>query len=314
MDEQYRTGADILGDAPALSAVIKVMLIFSAVMFSFAFLYGLWMVWESKRARTSGDFVQENPNEGRIVYITGWLGSGKTAYAVMRAEKFAKQGLSGKLPIYSNAVHELRNAEGGYDVRPMKEGWNILRNWQDLQALVLDDFGQHPGVIVLDEIHLWLSSATTLMDKDDLREAAELLSYARKRGWVVLATSQGRLKVHTSFRELVTEYVQAKPYIKGRLHRVILADIDTGRPIAGVAYSLYSPRRAKYNTRAEVTPLWSLRKEKERDIATTSEKLAARRSVPASRRSTGKASISFSTSEVTPPAFVEAQPYQELTQ
>lgn len=166
----------------------------------------------------------------------------------------------------------------------MKPGWGLLRTWQDLADLVLDDFNQHPGVIVLDEIHLWLSSQTTLMDKADLQEAAELLSYARKRGWTVLATSQGRLKPHTSFRELVTEYVVCKPWIKGSIHRVLLADIDTGRLIAGVAYSIYSPRRAKYNTRAEVRPLWTLRKgetkssradqiRKQRDLAAVTAQL-----------------------------------------
>lgn len=276
-DDDFRTGADVLGDAPALDLVIRWLLGFSGVMFGVALLYGLYSVWASKKRRTFGDFVQENPNEGRIVYITGWLGSGKTAYAVMRAEKFAKQGLSGKLPIYSNAAHHQRQADGSFLERPMKEGWGILRTWQDLASLVLDDFGQHPGVIVLDEIHLWLSSQAGLMDKDDLREAAELLSYARKRGWTILATSQGRLKPHTSFRELVTEYVQAKPYIKGVLHRVVLADIDSGRPVAGVIYSMYSPRRAKYNTRAEVTPLWTLRKggtsAKKRDLEAVSLKL-----------------------------------------
>lgn len=181
---------------------------------------------------------RENPNEGRCTLVVGKLGSGKTSYAVMRAVKEARFY---RLPLYSNA--------------PIRDDSTLLHDWSDLRALELDDIGRHPAVIVLDELHLWYPSASGLMPKERMQEAFELLSYARKRGWSIYATSQAVTRVHTGFRQIMTELVQVQPAMKGTWHTASMMDPDTYkldlRYMGG-----FSPRRARYNTRAEVTPLW----------------------------------------------------------
>lgn len=185
-----------------------------------------------------GHFKKTNPNEGKLILVVGRLGSGKTGYAVHRAASLAKKN---NLPVYSNA-----------NLRP---DWPVLASWVDLDALPRDVWDQHPGIIVLDELHMWLSSDRTLQDTDDLREAVELLSYARKRGWTIIATTQAKTRVHTTFRQLVAEYIRVSKWIDGVIHLASLFDIDTEREEWHV-YSVFSPMRGGYNTRAEVTPLW----------------------------------------------------------
>lgn len=183
---------------------------------------------------------RSNPWEGRCVLIVGRLGSGKTSYAVHRAVRLARRY---RLPLYANAK-----------IRPDA---GLLRTWGDLRALPLDDLGRHPAVILLDELHLWYSSAQGLMDRDDQRDAFELLSFARKRGWTVFATSQAVTRVHTGYRQLMTELLRVHPVAEGYLHRVAALDCDSGQEFLAFA-GLFSPRRARYDTRAEVAPLWSV--------------------------------------------------------
>jgi len=103
---------------------------------------------------------------------------------------------------------------------------------------------------------LWYPSATGLMPKERLQDAFELLSYARKRGWTVFATTQAPTRVHTGYRQIMTELLRVHPMGEGILHRVASLDPDTGEQIFGFA-GVFNPRRARYNTRAEVTPLWA---------------------------------------------------------
>lgn len=196
-----------------------------------------------------------NSWEGRVILATGRLGTGKTAYAVQRAVKIARKY---KLPLYSNA--------------PIRDDAQVLTSWADLAALPLcvdqgitncvnrcdpriEDAGCHPAVLLLDEVHLWFPSMAGLMPKDQIQDAMELLSYARKRGWVVIATAQFPTRVHTGFRQLMTEHVKVRKISEGFLHGAALIDPDTNEQIMGW-YGFFSPRRARYNTRAEVRPLW----------------------------------------------------------
>lgn len=190
--------------------------------------------------------------EGRIVLIWGRLGTGKTAYAVHRAVSAAR---GQKVPIISNA--------------PIRPDALVVRSWEDLAKLVYkegrgneEDIWQTPAVIVLDEVHLWIPSQQGLMPIEEQRDAAELLSYARKAGWLVIATTQYPTKVATVFRQLVTDEYQVRKIIDGSVHRAIAIDPDTGKELSGIA-AIFSPRRAVYNTRAAVEPLW--RKERDRE-------------------------------------------------
>lgn len=197
--------------------------------------------------------------------VYGRLGAGKTSYVMKRAIAHAR---SQKLPLIANA--------------PVYPGVHRLRGWQDLDALELcqdagrsecvngchiiredeyddDRIGCHPAVIVLDELHLWYPSQTSLMPADDMQDAFELISYARKRGWSIYATTQYPTRVHTGYRQVLTELVQVYPISKGVLHAGKLIDPDTQEillPFTGA----FSPRRVRYNTRAEVRPLWRARR------------------------------------------------------
>src|SRR5690606_19009338 len=82
-----------------------------------------------------------------------------------------------------------------------------------------------------------------------------LLSFARKRGWTVFATSQAPTRVHTGFRQLLTELVRVRPFSEGLVHVANLMDPDDGREVLPF-YGWFNPRRARYDTRAEVRPLW----------------------------------------------------------
>lgn len=201
---------------------------------------------------------RHNPMEGRIILIIGRLGDGKTSYAVARALNLARRH---HLPLIANC-----------DVRP--EAQRIYR-WEDLEELVTcadlgvpcvhDQLerggyrcpGCHPAVVLLDEVHLWLPSRQTLVKAEETRRAAELLSWVRKRGWTVIATTQYLTRVSTELRNLTTEIVQVRPVSAGFVHRVEMLD-DQGRPGLGFV-GVFSPRRANFNTRAEVVPLWAKR-------------------------------------------------------
>lgn len=181
---------------------------------------------------------RSNPAEGRCTLVVGRLGSGKTSYAVHRALRHARRW---RLPVYANAA--------------IRDDCGLLQDWSDLRRLELDDVGRHPAVIVLDELHLWYPSATGLMPKERLQEAFELLSYARKRGWTIFATSQAPTRVHTGYRQIMTELLRVHALAEGFVHKVAAIDPDTGDQILGFT-GMFNPRRARYNTRAEVVPLW----------------------------------------------------------
>lgn len=201
-----------------------------------------------------------NWQEGRCVLVFGRLGSGKTALVMQRAVRFARRH---RLPLIANA-----------DVRADAV---VLRNWDELDELTLctaggpdgsgvdhcaNDIsngakcpGCHPGVIVLDEIHMWLPSQAGLMPNEQVRKAVHTLSYARKRGWLIFATTQYPTRVSTQFRYMCTEMLETRAFSQGLVHWIKSIDPDTGKQILGFA-GLFFPRRARYNTRAEVTPLW----------------------------------------------------------
>jgi hypothetical protein len=189
---------------------------------------------------------RQNPSEGRCALVVGRLGSGKTSYAVHRAIRLAR---SWRLPLYANAA-----------IRP---DVGVLRDWDDLRRLPLDAVGRHPAVILLDELHLWYPSATGLMPKERLQDAFELISYARKRGWTIFATTQAPTRVHTGYRQVMTELLRVEPVMEGILHKVGSMDPDTGDWILRYC-GWFSPRRARYDTRAEVAPLWTAGRRAER--------------------------------------------------
>lgn len=218
--------------------------------------------------------------EGRQILVYGKLGAGKTALVMQRAVKFARRF---RLPLYANA--------------PLRDDVIVLRSWDDLANLPLctttaaaierhrskldaistklvedwlsratpcvNDTADHdcpgctPGVMVLDEVHLWLPSQNGLMPTEVVRAAIHLLSYARKRGWLVLATTQYPTRVSTQFRYLCTEMIEVRAFMQGLVHYTRQIDPDTGKQILGFA-GVFFPRRARYNTRAEVEPLWNL--------------------------------------------------------
>lgn len=200
---------------------------------------------------------RRNPDEGKCIQAIGRLGDGKTSYVVGRATALAVQN---RLPIYANAA-----------IRPDA---TVLRSWSELDALPLcvelgisdcvngcdasdPEAGCHPAVLILDELHLWYPSSTTLMPKEQQQQAFELLSYARKRGWTVFATTQGPSRIHTGWRNLITENVRCRRIIgRGRFHQASLVDNDKPEKVIFPWYGWFRPRRIRYNTRAEVKPLW----------------------------------------------------------
>ena len=219
-----------------------------------------WTAWG--RARMGRPLPEPRPlgrrtnwQEGRQVLIYGRLGAGKTALAAQRAIKAAR---AQRLPVIANA--------------PVRPDCIVLRSWDDLAALTLchevTDHcanttepslgcpGCHPAVLLLDEVHLWLPSQAGLMPNDVVRSAIHLLSYARKRGWLIIATTQYPTRVSTQFRYLCTEMIEVRPFSQGLVHYIRQIDPDTGQQILGFAGAFF-PRRAKYNHRAEVEPLWS---------------------------------------------------------
>lgn len=196
---------------------------------------------------------RHNWQEGRCVLVYGRLGFGKTALVMQRAVKHARRH---RLPLIANA-----------DVRADAL---VLKSWDDLANLMLcteatsscsNDSadhrcpGCHPAVIVLDEVHMWLPAQQGLMPTEVVRSAIHLLSYARKRGWTIYATTQYPTRVSTQFRYLATEMIEVRPFSQGLLHWTKQIDPDTGKPVLGFA-GVFFPRRARYNTRAEVEPLW----------------------------------------------------------
>lgn len=223
---------------------------------------------------------RRNWMEGRQILVYGKLGAGKTDLVMQRAIKLARRN---RLPLYANA--------------PVRDDAVILRSWDDISKIPLcttvagqidadptfvellgpvlvEDWqrrvlpcvnsstdhacpGCHPAVLVLDEVHLWLPSQNGLMPADVVRSAIHLLSYARKRGWTIFATTQYPTRVSTQFRYLCTEMLEVRAFSQGLLHFVKQIDPDTGKEILPFA-GLFFPRRARYNTRAEVEPLWSL--------------------------------------------------------
>lgn len=183
--------------------------------------------------------------------VYGRLGAGKTSYAVMRAVREAR---AYRLPMYSNAA--VRDRATGEVVSPVVPGSITLSDWTDLEALPLDNIGRHPAVVLLDELHLWYPSATGLMPKERLQDAFELLSFARKRGWSIYATAQAPTRVHTGYRQLITELVRVKSFSEGFLHTAALMDPDNPAKEELPFYGAFNPRRVRYNTRAEVQPLW----------------------------------------------------------
>lgn len=222
--------------------------------------YRLW-TWGARRrmgAALSGALplgLRRNDMEGRQILIYGKLGAGKTALAMQRAVKLAR---SRRLPLIANAA--------------VREDCIVLRSWADLAALELcttleaacvndgEDHacpGCHPAVLLLDEVHLWLPSQPGLMPSDQVREAIHLLSFARKRGWTVIATTQYPTRVSTQFRYLCTEMIEVRPLSQGVVHRIAQVDPDTGKLILGFA-GVFFPRSGRYNHRAEVEPLWNV--------------------------------------------------------
>lgn len=196
-----------------------------------------------------------NWQEGRQILIYGRLGAGKTALAMQRAVKLAR---SLRVPLVSNA--------------PVRDDAVVLRSWADLADLELcfeagdgcrNDSPDHrcpgcaPAVILLDEVHLWLPSQPGLMPTDQVRDAIHLLSFARKRGWTVIATTQYPTRVSTQFRYLCTEMIEVRPFSQGVVHYIRQIDPDTGKQVLGFA-GVFFPRRGRYNHRAEVEPLWNL--------------------------------------------------------
>lgn len=203
----------------------------------------LWRLWRDTKHQPSR---MVNPKAGRVLYVIGKLGSGKTAFAVARAVRLSKRY---NLPVYANAR-----------LRPDDPNWHYIADWEALRDLPLGVHRNHPGhpaIILLDEVHLWCTSETGLQNKAQLRLALQLLSFARKRGWYVMATSQAEKRVHSSFRQLVTEYVKVRPLMPGLLHMSQLFDIDTGKRKLLID-SVYRPLKAKYDTNAEVEPLWEI--------------------------------------------------------
>lgn len=196
-----------------------------------------------------------NPQEGRCILIVGRLGSGKTSYAMHRAVRQARRW---RLPLYANA--------------PVRPDARVLKDWNALDCVELcqdrgrkpcrnrcherDTRGCAPAVIVLDELHLWYPSSQSISPgKEAMQDAFRLLSFARKRGWTVYATSQNTTRVHTGFRQLLTELLVVRPVMEGLWHTVGSYDPDTQKPILKVCGG-FNPRRARYDTRAEVEPLW----------------------------------------------------------
>lgn len=236
--------------------VVQVLVLLAVVVVP----YRAWISWARHRmGRPLPEPLpvgrRSNYFEGRQILIYGKLGAGKTALAVQRAVKLARRH---RLPLISNA--------------PMRDDVVVLRSWQDLAGLELctavsDSCGNdmadhrcpgcHPAVILLDEVHLWLPSQPGLMPPDHVRDAIHLLSFARKRGWTVIATTQFPTRVSTQFRYLCTEVLQVKPLSQGSVHMIGEMHPDTLKPILGFA-GLFFPKAGRYNHRAEVMPLWNL--------------------------------------------------------
>lgn len=195
-----------------------------------------------------------NPKEGQCLLFIGRLGSGKTSLMVSRGVRHARRH---SIPIITNAAIR--------DDGLVVYSWNELRELPTCVTLGVDcvngchehedSEGCCPAVVMLDELHLWYPSQTTLMPATEQQEAFEILSYARKRGWTVLATSQSLTRVHTGFRQLLSEVYRVFPLSPGYWHKASLIDPDTNKVLLATA-AMFSPRRARYNTRAEVTPLW----------------------------------------------------------
>lgn len=199
---------------------------------------------------------RRNPKEGHCIQFVGRLGSGKTSLAVRRAVSLARRY---NLPLYANA--------------PVRDDATVLRNWRDLDELptcvdlgvecvngchkIEGSTGCHPAVVLLDELHLWYPSTTSLMPKEQQQEAFRLLSFARKRGWTVLATTQAPTRVHTGWRQLMTEQYRVLPISPGYLHKAAMIDVQDDRDVLMPIAAVFTPARAQYNTRAEVAPLWA---------------------------------------------------------
>jgi hypothetical protein len=94
------------------------------------------------------------------------------------------------------------------------------------------------------------------MPKEQQQKAFHILSYARKRGWTVFATTQGPTRVHTGYRQLLTELYKCTPISQGYWHRLQSMDPDNPSVVEFGWAGMYSPSRSRYNTRAEVRPLW----------------------------------------------------------
>lgn len=200
---------------------------------------------------------RRNPKEGHCIQFVGRLGSGKTSLAVRRAVSLARRY---NLPLYANA--------------PVRDDATVLRSWQDLDELptcvdlgvecvngchkIEGSTGCHPAVVLLDELHLWYPSTTSLMPKEQQQQAFRLLSFARKRGWTVLATTQAPTRIHTGWRQLMTEQYRVLPISPGYLHKAAMIDVQDDRDVLMPIAAVFTPARAQYNTRAEVTPLWAV--------------------------------------------------------
>lgn len=205
---------------------------------------------------------RSNSLEGRCLLAYGRLGAGKTSYVMKRALAHAR---AKRLPIMANAA-----------VYP---GVRRLRSWEDVANLELcqdagrrkcvngchvidpaellpgERTGCHPAVFIFDELHLWYPSMDKYMPREQLQDAFEMFSYLRKRGQSAYCTSQFPTRVNTGFRQLMTELIQVYPIMKGSLHAGRLIDPDTLEVLLGFTGS-FSPRKVRYNTRAEVRPLW----------------------------------------------------------
>lgn len=132
---------------------------------------------------------------GRIELAVGTLGAGKTTWAAMRARRIAHA--SGR-----------SLATTGIDW-PLP--WVCISSFEQL-------FELRDCVLVLEEVHLILSSSRGLLGKDVERSMVKFLSLCRKRGICVVSTTQAWTRVATHYRQLVTMVWLCKARRAGRLH------------------------------------------------------------------------------------------------
>lgn len=157
--------------------------------------------------------------EGKIVFVTGGARSGKSGFALDRAEALG----SSRAFI---ATAEATDEEMAERIRRHKDGrdasWTTIEEPLDL-AGALSKAGSRHDVIVIDCLTLWLSNVL-MADKDIGHETAALileLKVIRKKAYVFIVTNEvgmGIVPVHELARRFRDE--------AGRLAREVAAIAD----------------------------------------------------------------------------------------